>query len=96
MSVQVVVNFHATDGNAQPLLALLQEGRGRSIAADGCEAFELFQRGDDPNKFMFSERWRTIEDHHANMARNIVATGHFAKILALLVGPPDNGVIEGR
>jgi hypothetical protein len=28
------------------------------------------------------------------MAENIVGSGHFAKILELLVAPPDNGVIE--
>jgi hypothetical protein len=43
---------------------------------------------------MFFERWTSIEAHHANMAQNIVASGHLAKLLPLLVGPPDNGVIE--
>ncbi len=43
---------------------------------------------------MFIERWTSIDAHHANMAENIVASGHLAKMLPLLVGPPDNGVIE--
>jgi quinol monooxygenase YgiN len=94
MSVDVVVNFQASEGNADPLLRLLREGRDLSRKADGCEAFELFQRQDDLHKFMFIERWSSIEAHHANMADNIVATGHLSKMLPLLVGPPDNGVIE--
>ena len=73
---------------------LLQQGRDRSREAEGCEAFDLFQRQDDPHKFMFIERWTSIEAHHANMAQNIVASGHFATLMPLLVGPPDNGVIN--
>ena len=42
---------------------------------------------------MFFEQWDSIENHHENMMTNIVASGHLARILPLLVGPPDNGVI---
>jgi len=94
MSVDVVINFQASEGNAERLLPLLREGRDFSRTAEGCEAFELFRRQDDPHKFMFLERWKSIEAHHANMAQNIVASGHLAKLMPLLVGPPDNGVIE--
>ena len=96
MSVTVVVNFVASAGNAEQLLALLREGRDISRTAEGCESFELFQREDQPNRFMFFERWTSIEAHHENMAQNIVATGHLAKILPLLDGPIDNGVLALR
>jgi quinol monooxygenase YgiN len=94
MSVTVVVNFQASEGNGDKLLPLLQEGRTLSLAAPGCEAFDLFRRLDDPNKFMFLERWTSLDAHHANMAENIVATGHLVKMMPLMTGPPDNGVIE--
>lgn len=94
MSVDVVVNFQASEGNAERLLPLLREGRDFSRRAEGCEAFDLFQRQDDPHKFMFIERWTSIEAHHANMVQNVAASGHLAKLMPLLVGPPDNGVIE--
>ena len=94
MSISVVINFQASAGNAADLLPLLRAGRDISRAADGCESFELFQRQDDENKFMFLEQWRSAEDHHENMATNILASGHLALILPLLVGPPDNGVIS--
>lgn len=90
----VVVNFHAAEGNAEKLLPLLQEGRDRSRAADGCESFDLYQREDDPQKFMFVERWSSLDQHHANMRENIVESGHFAKVLPLLDGPIDNGVLR--
>ena len=43
---------------------------------------------------MLSERWSSIEAHHRDMASNIVASGHLARILLLIVGPLDNGVIR--
>ena len=94
MSVDVVVNFQASEGETDRLLPLLLEGRDLSRKAEGCEAFDLFQRQDDQRRFMFIERWSSIEAHHANMAQNIVASGHLARLLPLLVGPPDNGVID--
>ncbi len=94
MSVDVVINFEGLPGHAAELRSLLSQGRDISRAADGCESFELYQREDDENKFVFLERWATIELHHANMANNIVASGHLARILPLIVGPPDNGVIR--
>ena len=94
MSVDVVINFQALPGHAAELRDLLVEGRNLSRTAQGCESFELYQREDDENKFMFLERWASIESHHQNMASNIVASGHLARILPLVVGPPDNGVIH--
>ncbi len=94
MSVNVVVNFHAAEGNADALLVLLQQGRDMSRGADGCEFFDLYQREDDPQRFMFFEQWSSIEAHHANMGTNIVASGHLAKILPLLDGGIDNGVVS--
>lgn len=94
MPIDVVINFEALPGHEDELLALLIEGRDLSRVAEGCETFELFRREDDPNKFMFLERWSSIEAHHESMAVNIVASGHLARILPLIVGPPDNGVIH--
>jgi quinol monooxygenase YgiN len=94
MSVIVTVNFRASDGNADALLALLQQGRDVSRTADGCESFDLYRREDDPQRFTFFERWTSIDAHHANMADNIVATGHLAKMLPLLDGGIDNGVLQ--
>ena len=94
MSVNVVINFQALPNKAGELLPLLREGRDISRSADGCESFDLFQRKDDETKFMFVEQWTSIDAHHENMAQNIVASGHLGRILPLIVGPPDNGVIE--
>ena len=94
MSVTIVVNFQAAEGNAEQLLALLQQGRDFSRKAEGCESFEVFQRQDDPNKYMFLEQWVSLDAHHENVAKNVIASGHLAKITALLTEPPDNGVVQ--
>lgn len=96
MPVDVVINFEALPGRAIEVRALLSQGRDISRAADGCKSFELYQRDDDEHRFMFLERWTSIEAHHVNMATNIVASGHLARIIPLIVGPPDNGVSTGR
>jgi quinol monooxygenase YgiN len=94
VSVRVVVNFHASHEDAERLVTLLLEGRDISRRAEGCEAVDLFRRQDDPDRFMFVEPWASLDAHHANMAQNIVATGHLAKMMPLMTEPPDNSVIE--
>jgi len=94
MSANVVVNWQALPDKAAELLPLLQKGRNISRLATGCESLDLFQRQDDESKFMFVEQWSSIEAHHENMVQNIVGSGHLGLILPLVVGPPDNGVIE--
>ena len=94
MTISVVINFQALPGRAAELLPLLQEGRNISRVAEGCISFDLFQRQDDENKFMFFEEWSSVEAHHKNMTDNIVASGHLMRLLPLLVGPPDNGTIQ--
>ena len=92
MSETVVISFRAADGNADALLQLLQHGRDMSVKAAGCESFELWQSQDQPNRFVMVERWRKIEDHHANFAKNIKGSGQLEKIAALLAEPIHGGV----
>ncbi len=94
MSIRVLVIFQALPGHADELLRLLQKDRDVSRCSPGCESFELFQREDDRQKFMLIERWTSIDAHHKNMTEHIIDEGHFGGVLALLAGPPDNGVIE--
>jgi heme oxygenase (mycobilin-producing) len=94
VSVAVIAQFKASEGNAEAVMALLQEGRDFSLKADGCEAFAVYQREDDLQRFVFVERWASIEAHHANMETNVVATGHLAKIQPLLSEPPESGAYQ--
>ncbi len=94
MSVTIVVNFRASEGNAAKLAALLQQGCDFSRKAEGSESFDLFQRQNDPNKFMFMQQWASLEAHKQHVADNVVESGHLDKIKAVLAAPPDNSVLE--
>lgn len=87
MSETFILDFHASAGNAGALLALLQEGRDFSLKADGCEAFDVYQRVDDSHHFVFVERWDSVAAHDANFATNVKGSGHLDKIIPLLSEP---------
>ena len=91
MSVTMIVNLQAAEGNAEPLRALLQRARDMSANAEGCEAFEVFQGEGDPNRFVMVERWTSIEAHQANFIANIRGSGHMARIAPLLSAPISGG-----
>jgi quinol monooxygenase YgiN len=94
VSVNVVLTLRALPAKAAELLPLLQEGRDISRSAYGCESFDLFQRGDDENRCMFLEEWSSIEDHQQEHVPQHRGQWHLMRILPLIVGPPDNGVIR--
>jgi quinol monooxygenase YgiN len=92
MSVSVIVRFHAAEGKAELLRALLQEGRDFSLRAEGCEAFDVYQNHDAPNKLVMVEHWTSLEAHDANFDKNVKGSGHLSKIVPLLVEPIQSGV----
>jgi quinol monooxygenase YgiN len=96
MSETVVISFKAAPGNEDALLKLLQHGRDVSLKAKGCESFELWQSQDQPARFVMIERWRSMDDHHANFAQQIKESGHLEKIAALLADPIHGGVYKAR
>lgn len=93
MSVQIIVNFEGIAGMAAELQAVLAESRDISRRAEGCESFDVFQRDDDPHRFMFLERWTTMEAQDQNMA-DMFERGQIHRILPLIVGAPDKTVIN--
>jgi quinol monooxygenase YgiN len=89
MSETIVISFKAAPGNEDALRKLLQNARGVSLKAKGCEAFEVWQSQDQPARFVMVERWSSLEDHHANFTKNI---DEIEKIAALLAEPIHGGV----
>ena len=87
MSVTLIVNVRAVEGNAEAMLALLRQGRDFSLQAEGCEAFDLYQSLDDPHQFVMVQRWTSPEAHNANFEQNVKGSGRLAKILPLLSEP---------
>ena len=94
MSVTMIVQFQAADGKAEPLRALLQQGRDFSLKAEGCEAFDLYQRQDDLHQFVMVQRWTSAEAHDANFGKNVKGSGHLDKILPLTAKPIESSLFQ--
>jgi quinol monooxygenase YgiN len=93
LSETIVISFKAAPGNEDALLKLLQHSKDLGLKAKGCEAFDVWQSKDEPARFVMFERWRSLEDHHANFTKNI---GELEKIAALLAEPIHGGVHHAR
>ena len=78
MSVNVVVNFQASERNTDRLLALLREGRDLSERAECCEAFDLFQRQDDPHNVSTRRSRLSAPSHSPFASGRCVAIERFA------------------
>jgi len=94
MSIMMIVNFQAAEGNAEALRSLLQLGRELSLTAEGCEAFDLCQAQSDQHRFVIVQRWASEQAHHASFEKNIKGSGHLAKILPLLAKPIDGNLFH--
>jgi len=60
------------------------------IAAAGCESFDILRDQSDPQSFVFVQTWTSREAHDAAFGELILASGHLAKVLAVL----DEGVTQ--
>jgi quinol monooxygenase YgiN len=87
MSVTAIYSFQAADGKADELVAMLQQGRDFSMTVEGCECFEVFQGKDDPNKFVMTERWASVEDHRSHFETSVKASGVLEHAEALMTEP---------
>jgi quinol monooxygenase YgiN len=67
MSVVRLGELQARDGQAQALLEYLEQYFVPSIqAAEGCTAYLLLRRQDDPNRILILEVWETQDAHRAS------------------------------
>jgi quinol monooxygenase YgiN len=86
-AVTAIYRFEAADGKAEELVAVLQQGRDFTMTVEGCQGFEVFQGKDDPNKFVMTERWASVEDHRSHFEKNVKASGVLDHAEALMTGP---------
>jgi quinol monooxygenase YgiN len=96
MSVTIIYNFQAVHEKAEPLLALLREGRDLGVTVEGCEAFDVYQGHDDPHKFVMVERWTSVQAHQAHFQKNVRASGVLDSVAALMIGPPQGAYYLAR
>jgi quinol monooxygenase YgiN len=87
MSVTAIYSFRAAEEKAEELVAMLQQGRDFAMTVEGCEGFEVFQGKDDPNRFVMTESWASVEDHRSHFEKNVKASGVLDHAEALMSGP---------
>ena len=57
MPVRLVINMRATPGKGAELLKAMEERCVEVRKEPGCEQFEVFQSGNDPDKLSLLELW---------------------------------------
>jgi quinol monooxygenase YgiN len=69
MPVRLVVSLNAVPGKGAELLEVMEQRCINARKEPGCQQFEVFQSGNDPDKLCLLELWETQEalDVHAQL-----------------------------
>ena len=59
---------------------------------EGCEGCELLQDVDQPARFIFIEKWASVEAHKAGGA--LLPKETFKPVMAALAGPPEGAYLD--
>ena len=87
MSVTAIDSIEAAEGKAEELLAILRQGRDFTKTVEGSEGFEVYQRQDDPNRFVMVVHWSSMEAHQAHFEANVKGAGVLDTAEALMARP---------
>lgn len=88
MGVTVMYNFQPAEGESEALVQLLNSGRDMTLAAAGCDAFDVYQGVDDPHDVVMIEQWTSREAHQEHFERQVKTSGILDRLMTLLVEPP--------
>ena len=81
----------AGEGQADTLLAALRALSPAVEAIAGSEGVELLRDADNPQRFVFIERWASVEAHKA--ALGTLSKDLLGAVMAPLAGPPDGSYL---
>ena len=86
MELTVFTRFHAREGEAEVVAALMRNQLGPVRAEPGCLAIDAFRSTRDPRLFCFHSRWvdETAFDAHAGLPR----TARFVERVQPLIDHP--------
>lgn len=82
----------AKDTEIAGLRTALQELGAKVTAQDGCTGTELYQDADKPERFVFIERWSSVDAQKAGGKR--LGKEAFAAIMQALAGPPEAASLD--
>jgi quinol monooxygenase YgiN len=84
--------MHAQQGHDATLETALAALADVVRGLDGCEGVELLRDAGNERRFIFIEKWATIE-HHKDGTK-AVPKDVFAPVMAALDGPPDGAYFD--
>ncbi|MDB5689349.1 MAG: Antibiotic biosynthesis monooxygenase [Sphingomonas bacterium] len=92
MTIARLYRMNAAEGKEDALAEALQAAAQIVAKAPGSEGVEVLRDVEAPGRFVFIEKWATIEDHKA-------APGHLPKggldaVMAAMAGPPDGAYLD--
>jgi heme oxygenase (mycobilin-producing) len=92
MTIARVYQMTAADGKDQALLDALIALGDVVRPLDGCLGVELLRDSAQSNKFLFVEKWRTVEAHKAAGAS--LPRTSFGPVMAAVARPPESSYQE--
>lgn len=92
-SIQIIITFEARADSAIQLSEMLAQVRQQLPLVDGCKSVRVLTRQDAPHKFTLVEDWDSSTQHQRHL-ENVIASGAWEKIAALLVANPVSHVYQ--
>jgi quinol monooxygenase YgiN len=84
----------AKDGSQDHLAQALHDLAGKIRPLPGCEGVELYQDTSERSRFIFIERWASMNDHKAG--GQFLGKQAFTEVTAAVSAPPVAMFIESR
>lgn len=84
--------MHAKDGESAVLETALRNVIDLIRAVPGCAGIELLRDLGNEHRFIFIEKWESVEAHKA--APQHLPDGALGPVMAALDGPPDGGYLD--
>jgi heme oxygenase (mycobilin-producing) len=92
MSIARVYQMIAAEGKDQMLLEALTALERLVRPLDGCLGVELLRDVAQTNRFLFIEKWRSVEAHKA--AGPLLPKSSFGPVMQAIAGPPESSYQE--
>jgi quinol monooxygenase YgiN len=92
MTIARVYQMIAADGKDQALLDALIALERVVRPLDGCLGVELLRDSEQKNKFLFIEKWLTVEAHKT--AGALLPRASFGPVMQALARPPETSYQE--
>lgn len=84
--------MHAKDGDSAVLETALRALADQVRPIPGCEGVELLRDLGNEHRFLFTEKWESVDAHKA--AGQHLPKEALAPVMAALDGPPDGGYFD--